>query len=77
MCVLLFEVFKYLLLIKKGILKTSEKSKFLRKEIWGITLALKSKKVQGTFGKFKLFCSRDKRLLSEFLKKWGWFQGHN
>ena len=26
---------------------------------------------------FKLFCSRDKRLLSEFLWKCGWFQGHN
>ena len=24
---------------------------------------------------FYLFCSRDKRLLSEFLRKWGWFQG--
>ena len=26
---------------------------------------------------FKLFCSEDKRLLSKFLRKWGWFQGHN
>ena len=26
---------------------------------------------------FKLFCSGDKRLLSEFLRKWGWFQEHN
>ena len=26
---------------------------------------------------FKLFCSGDKRLLSEFLKKLGWFQGHD
>ena len=26
---------------------------------------------------FKLFCLGDKRLLSEFLWKWGWFQGHN
>ena len=25
---------------------------------------------------FKLFCLGDKRLLSEFLRKWGWFQGH-
>ena len=24
-----------------------------------------------------LFCSRNKSLLSEFLRKWGWFQGHN
>ena len=26
---------------------------------------------------FKLICSGDKRFLSEFLRKWGWFQGHN
>ena len=26
---------------------------------------------------FNLFCSGDKRLLSEFLRKWGWFQEHN
>ena len=26
---------------------------------------------------FKLFCSEDKRFLAEFLRKWGWFQGHN
>ena len=26
---------------------------------------------------FSLFCSRDKKLLSEFVRKRGWFQGHN
>ena len=26
---------------------------------------------------FKLLCSGDKRLLSEYLREWGWFQGHN
>ena len=26
---------------------------------------------------FNLFCSGDERLLSEFLRKWGWFHGHN
>ena len=26
---------------------------------------------------FILFCSGDKMLLSEFPRKWGWFQGHN
>ena len=26
---------------------------------------------------FNFFCSGDKRLLSEFLRKWGWFQGQN
>ena len=26
---------------------------------------------------FILFCLGDKRLLSEFLRKWGWFHGHN
>ena len=26
---------------------------------------------------FNLLCSRDKRLLLEFLRKWSWFFGHN
>ena len=26
---------------------------------------------------FNLFCLGDKRLLSELLKKWDWFHGHN
>ena len=26
---------------------------------------------------FNLFCSEDKKLLSEFLRKWGWFRRHN
>ena len=26
---------------------------------------------------FNLFCSGDKRLLSDFLRKWGWFHGHD
>ena len=26
---------------------------------------------------FNLFCSGNKRLLSEFLRKWGWFHEHN
>ena len=26
---------------------------------------------------FNLFCLGDKRLLSEFLREWDWFQGHN
>ena len=98
MCILLFDVFKHLLSRKTEVLKTCQKSKFLRKKIWRNALALKSKKKQFILGKclfwhhclklsfvnkavsqisFKLFCSGDKRLLSEFLKKWGWFQAHN
>ena len=98
MCVFLFDVFKHLLMRKTDVLKTCQKSKFLGKKIWRNALALKSKKVQGIFGKtfilallssavfrlqnrvsvsFKLFYSRDKRLLSEFLRKWGWFLGLN
>ena len=50
MCVLLFDVFKHLLLRKTDVLKTCRKSKFLGKKIWRNALALKSKKVQGTFG---------------------------
>ena len=98
MCVLLFDVFKHLLLRKTDILKTCWKSKFIGKEIWRNALALKIKKAQGILREtfilallssivfvyktlsqisFKLFCSGDKKLLSEFLRKWGWFQGHN
>ena len=51
MCVLLFDVFKYLLLRKTDVLKTCRKSKYLRKKIGRNALALKSKKVQGMFGK--------------------------
>ena len=96
MSILLFDVFKNLLLRKTDILKTCRKSKFLGKKIWRNALvALKGKKVQSISGQmlilvllclvykivsqisFNLFCSDDKRLLSEFLRKWGWFQGHN
>ena len=51
MCILLFDVFKHLLSRKTEVLKTCQKSKFLRKKIWRNALALKSKKVQGIFGK--------------------------
>ena len=51
MCVLLFDVFKHLLLRKTDVLKTCRKSKFLGKNIWRNALALKSTKVQGIFGK--------------------------
>ena len=50
MCVILFDVFKHLLLRKTDVLKTCRKSKFLGKKIWRNALALKSKKVQGIFG---------------------------
>ena len=74
------------------VLKTCRKSKFLGKKTWRNALDLISKKVQGIFGEtfiltllpsavfrlqnrvlisFNLLCS------GEFLKKWGWFQGHN
>ena len=51
MCVLLFDVFKHLLLRKTDVLKTRRKNKFLGKKIWRKALALKNKKVQGIFGK--------------------------
>ena len=51
MCVLLFDVFKDLLLRKTDVPKTCQKSKFLGKKIWRNTLAMKSKKVQSIFGK--------------------------
>ena len=51
MYVLLFDVFKHLLLRKTDALKTCQKSQFLGKKIWRNAIALKSKKVQGIFGK--------------------------
>ena len=51
MCVLLFVIFKHLLLRKTDVFKTCRKSKFLGKEIWRNALALKSKDVQGISGK--------------------------
>ena len=51
MCVLLLDVFKHLLLKKTDVLKTCQKSKIFGKKIWRNALALKSKKVQGVFGK--------------------------
>ena len=51
MFLLLFDVFKHLLLRKTDVLKTCRKSKFLGKKIWKNALVLKSKKVQGIFGK--------------------------
>ena len=51
MWVLLFDVFKHLLLRKTGVLKNCPKSKFLGKKIWRNVLALKSEKIQGIFGK--------------------------
>ena len=51
MCVLLFDVFKHLLLRKADVLKACRKSKFPGKKIWRNARALKSKKVQVIFGK--------------------------
>ena len=51
MCVLLFNVFKHLLLRKTDVLKTYGKSKFLGEKISINALALKSKKVQDISGK--------------------------
>ena len=98
MCVLLFDVFKHLLLRKTGVLKTCRKGKFLRKKIWRNAPVWRAKRYKVYSGKrlfwyyylqlfffcktvsqlsFKLFCSGDKSLLSELLRKWGWIQGHN
>ena len=51
MHVLLFGVFKHLLLRKADVLKTCRKSTFLGKKIWINAPALSSKKVQGIYGK--------------------------
>ena len=51
MCLLLFDVFKHLLLRKTDVIKTCQKTKFLGKKTWRNAVPLKSKKVQGIFGK--------------------------
>ena len=51
MHVLLFDVFKHLLLRKTDVLKSCRKSKLVGKKIGRNARALKSKKVQGIFGK--------------------------
>ena len=51
MCVLLFDVFKNLLLRTADVLNSCGKSKFLGKKIRRNALDLKSKKVQGIFRK--------------------------
>ena len=96
MCVLLFDVFKHLLLEKTDILKICRKSKFLgEKNLKKCTIFEEQKGTRCIrenvyFGiiifsclssakqclRFVLDCSTNKRLLSEFLWKWGWFQGH-
>ena len=54
MCVLLFDVFKRLLLRTTDVLKICQKGKFLGKKIWN-ALALKSSKVQGIFEKMLIW----------------------
>ena len=44
MCVLLFDVFKHLLLKKTDVLKTCRKSKFFGKKIWRNALVLRTKR---------------------------------
>ena len=51
MCVLLFDVFKHLLLRKTDVLKTCWKSRFLGKKIWRNALAYNIKKVLSIFAK--------------------------
>ena len=65
----------------------SQNFDFLGKKISRNALASKSKTVEVIFGEtfilafiqisYNLFCMGDNRLLSEFLRKWGWFHGHN
>ena len=61
---------------KTDVLKTCWKSKFFENKIWRNALALKNCKTVSQIS-FNLLWSGGKTLLSEFLRKWGWFQGHN
>ena len=69
MYVLLFDVFKHLLLRKTDVLKTCPKNKFLQKKSWRNALALKSKMVQNVyFGIIIFSClSSRKQFLRFFL----------
>ena len=51
MCVLLFDFFKHLLLRTTNVLKTCWKGRFFGKKFEEMPRTLKSKKVQGIFGK--------------------------
>ena len=51
MCVLLFNVFKHLLLRKTNVLETCWKSKFLGTKIWRNALALKGKRYKVYWGR--------------------------
>ena len=74
MCVLLFNVFKRLLLTKIDVLKTCWKCKFLGKKIRRNALGLKSKKVQDMFGKTFVLellspvVCRPQKLVSDFFE---------
>ena len=80
---------KHLLLRKTDVLKTSI---FSKKKLIKCTSFEEQKGTRHIRGKaffgiivfsrlslisFNLFFSGDKRLLSEFLREWGWFHGHN
>ena len=87
--VFLFDAFKHLLLRKTDVFKICRKSKFLRKKIWGyqvysgkrlfwyyyLQVSFVYKTVSQIFLKF--LCPGDKKLLSEFLRKWGRFKDIN
>ena len=67
MCVLLFNVFKHLLLTKIDVLKTCWKCKFLGKKIRRNALGLKSKKVQDMFGIIISSCLSSTKACLRFL----------
>ena len=84
MCVLLLDVFNRFFLVQQ---KNWRFQNFdFGKKIWRNAIDLKSKKGKRLFWhyrfrlsqiSFNLFCSGDKRLLSDFFRKWGWFHKHN
>ena len=80
---------KHLLLRKTDVLKTSifSKKKLIKCSSFEEQKGTRYIRGKAFFGiivfsrlsliSFNLFFSGDKRLLSEFLREWGWFHGHN
>ena len=63
---------KHLPLRKTDVLKTSVLSEQKFEEMYYLWIAKRCKVYSQN-----LFWLGDKRFLSEFLRKWGWFHGHN
>ena len=74
MRVLLFDVFKHLLLRKTDVLKTCQKSKFIGKKIWRTAIVFKNKNVQGIFGEMFILVLLPSAVFYLQNRVWDFFQ---